>query len=94
MKAKRVIEIKIKKINYKKIKEKIKEIEQAKDMDKGSIYKYLENQTWFIKHPIKEFNQSFKSIDLLYKFVVKNDLMNTLDKNTREHLKNKNIIFM
>tara|TARA_R110000772_G_scaffold260465_1_gene378452 strand:+ start:16 stop:717 length:702 start_codon:yes stop_codon:yes gene_type:complete len=87
--AKRREEIKIKKINDKKKREKIKEIEKAKDIDKGTIYKYLENETWFINHPIEEFNQSFKSIKLLYNFVVKNDLMNTLDKDARIHLKNK-----
>ena len=89
MKAKRLIELKIKKINNKKKREKIKEIEKAKDIDKGTIYKYLENPTWFINHPIEEFNQSFKSIELLHNFVVKNDLMNTLDKDARIHLKNK-----
>ena len=68
------------------IDKKIKEIEKAKDINKGTIYRYLENLNWFINHPIKEFNKSFKTIDQLQDFVIKNKLMKTLDKDARKYI--------
>ena len=68
-------------------REKIKELENVKDIDKGTIYKYVGNDTWYITHPIKEFdNKSFINFKLLQNFVLKNKLINTLDKEAREQL--------